>query len=163
MYRVVQSFESIMCMSNVRGKNVRCPSALPFSFYFSGKDGVSHGPRVKPLFNPDKMRIDLAGNLKLCDDWEYTPGRDDQNVGAKSIREMKSFFKVNIVLFCLVWDLHLYDTDVQDYLEGKCSLQDLIRDLDFYDQYKEDLGRITDVFELDNFCRDNNLVNFYGN
>lgn len=150
-------------MSNIRGKHVKHLSKLSFSFYFSGKDGVSHGPRVKPSFNPDKLRIDKAGTLKLCDDWKYVPGKDDQNVSIRQIREMKEFFQVYIVLFCLVWDLQLSDPVVQDYFEGDISFHEMLEDLDFYEEYKEDLDHTDNIFELENFCRDNNLVNFYGN
>lgn len=168
MYRVINTegiacLDGVMCMSNVRGARVKTPSALPFSFYFSAKDGVSHGPKVKVSFDPEKLRIDRCGTLKLCDDWKFIPGQDDSNVKSRDIREMKSFFKVNIVLFCLVWDIHVSDPTVQDYFLGQASLQDIIQEADFYEDYRDDLDRITDVFELDNFCRDNNLVNFYGN
>lgn len=163
MKRLIYSSDTILCMSNVRGARVKRPSALPFSFYFSAKDGVSHGPRVKPSFNPEKLRMDQAGTLKLCDDWEYIPGKDDTGISMRQIQEMKAFFRANIVLFCLVWDLHVSDPTVQDYFQGQASLKDIITELDFYEEYRKDLDVIQDVTKLDKFCRDNNLVNFYGN
>lgn len=76
-------------MSNVRGKYVKRPSSLPFSFYFSPSDGVIHGIWVKPVFDPERSTISKAGTLKLCDDWEYTPGKDDKSVNDKDICKMK--------------------------------------------------------------------------
>ena len=154
--------DDILYMSNARGKYIVNPHALPFSFYFSGKQS-SHGPRVKPIFNDSRMITAKAGTLKLCDDWNYIPGVDDKNVPNKQISEMKRFFKDYIVLFCLVWELNLSDPVLADYFEGRASFKDLIKDIDFYDKYKTELDKINDVKELEEFCRRNNLVNFYGN
>ena len=72
-------------MSNIRGKYVKVPHKLDFSFYFSPKNAVAntdiaHGLRVKPVFNPEKMSINKAGTLKLHSDWKYIPGEDDTKV-----------------------------------------------------------------------------------
>lgn len=52
--RVNKSNEDVLYMSSVRGKDVKNPYQLPFSFYFSSGNGVTHGPRVKPVFNSEK-------------------------------------------------------------------------------------------------------------
>lgn len=68
MKKLLRNPDSVMCMSNVRGKYVVHPGLLKFSFYFSANDGYSHGIRVKPVFNPEKMLLSMVGSLKLCDD-----------------------------------------------------------------------------------------------
>ena len=37
------------------------------------------------------------------------------------------------------------------------------QDVDFYAEYKDELDQIKDILSLEQFCRDNYLVNFYGN
>ena len=169
--------QPIMCMANVRGKKVKNPHSLPFSFYFSNKNfegsDVSHSIRVKPMFNPEKLVPSLTGTLKLSDDWEYIPGSDDKHVSKSDVKKMKQFFLDNIVLFCAVWDGQLQDSLVQEYFMGNSDLQEVIEGLDFYDEYaylSDDNGHLlyslTDVRtvkELDKFCRKYDLVNFYGN
>ena len=48
-------------------------------------------------------------------------------------------------------------------MEGKMNLHEFIESTDFYDSYEEDLNKINSVAELEDFCRANKLVNFYGN
>lgn len=163
MKRVIETSDATLCMSNIRGKYVKHPTPLPFSFYFSSSDGVTHGPRVKPSFNPEKLKMSQTGTLKLCDDWEYIPGKEDSKISSKQVESMKDFFRSYLVLFCAVWDEIIQDGVVADYLVGRISFKEMLQDFDFYEEYKDDLDRIRDVFELDNFCRDNNLVNIYGN
>lgn len=150
-------------MSNVRGRYVKHPSELPFSFYFSSGVGVQHSIRVKPVFNPEKLKRSETGTLKLSDDWEYIPGPNDKDVPQSEIEKMKSFFKDYIVLFCAVWDEQMQDATLQDYLVGNITFDMLLQDLDFYEEYENELQQIHDVSTLDKFCRENNLVNFYGN
>jgi len=154
--------DTIMCMSNVRGNKVRVQKNLPFSFYFSASQG-DHSIRVKPMFNPSKLKDDLVGTLKLCDDWEYIPGPDDSSVSEKDVAKMKKFFHTYLVLFAATWDRQLADGDVYDYLVGDITLPELIETFDFYGDYQEELDDITSVAELEDFCRKNNLVNLYGN
>ena len=162
MKRLIHSSEDIFAMSNVLGKFVKVEKKLPFSFYYSPKNS-SHGPRVKPVINPEKMRISDAGTLELCDKWEFTPGQNDSAVPKKIIDEMKSFFRKYLVLFLLVWEGLADDPILGYYLEGRLALADFIESLDFYEDYKEDLDAIQTVAELEEFCRKHQLVNFYGN
>lgn len=164
--RSVREFDDsdeIMCMSNVVGGDVVHPGKLPFSFYYSTREGVPHEIRVKPIFNDAKMSVLRAGNLKLCDDWKYTPETGKKHIGHSEIRYMKQFFKDNIVLFCLVWDLQVNEPLLGKYLDGRITLNEFMQYIDFYPQYKEQMDQITTVEELEEFCRKNNLVNFYGN
>lgn len=154
--------EPVLCMSNVRGNKVRVQKNLPFSFYFSASQG-EHSIRVKPMFNPSKLKDNMAGTLKLCDDWEYIPGPDDKNVSAKDIAKMKSFFRRFLVLFAAAWERIVDDGDVYDYLVGDITLPELIEQFSFYDEYSEELDDITSVAELEQFCRDNDLVNLFDN
>lgn len=160
---LLSSKDSIFAMSNVRGRYVKNPSQLPFSFYFSSGDGVTHGPRVKPQFNPERLILSLTGTLQLCDNWKYIPGKNDKDVSEKSVRQMKKFFEDYIVLFCLVWDEHMQDATLEDYFKGEITFNEMLQDLDFYSEHKEDLDSIKSVSALEKFCRDNNLVNMYGN
>lgn len=153
---------SVLCMSNVRGNKVRVQKNLPFSFYFSAQQG-QHSIRVKPMFNPTKLRDDLVGTLKLCDDWEYIPGPDDKDVSNDDIQKMKKFFRKYLVLFAATWDRQLADGDVYDYLVGDSTLPELIETFDFYSDYAKELDDISGVVELEEFCRAHNLVNMYGN
>lgn len=153
---------SVMCMSNVRGNKVRVQKNLPFSFYFSAQQG-QHSIRVKPMFNPSKLRDDLVGTLKLCDDWEYVPGPDDAHVSQSDIDKMKKFFRRYLVLFAATWDRQLADGDVYDYLVGDITLPELIETFDFYNEYADELDEISSVSELEEFCRERDLVNLYGN
>lgn len=154
--------DAIMCMSNIRGRKVKNPGQLPFSFYFSNKNS-NHEIRVKPVFNPDKMLFSKTGNLELYGDWNYTPGPDDKRISNKDITSMKSFFRRYIVLFCAVWDEQLTDSDLADYFEGDINFHELLTLFDFYDDYSEELDSIKDVVELEQFCRNNNLVNLRDN
>lgn len=149
-------------MANVRGNKVRVQKNLPFSFYFSSSQG-EHSIRVKPMFNPTKLRDDLVGTLKLCDDWEYVPGPDDKFVSQQDVDKMKRFFRKYLVLFTATWDRQLADGDVYDYLVGDITLPELVETFDFYEEYKEDIDELSSVSELEDFCRKNNLVNMYGN
>jgi hypothetical protein len=89
--------------------------------------------------------------------------REDENVPAKDIKEMKQFFRDNIVLFAAVWDRQLPESDIEDYLEGDMELSDLVQDLTFYAEYSAELDQITTIEEIEEFCRKNQLVNLYGN
>lgn len=160
--REQSELNDVLCMANVRGYKVRIQKNLPFSFYFSASQG-EHSIRVKPMFNPSKLRDDLVGTLKLCDDWEYTPGPDDHAVSKKDIDKMKKFFRKYLVLFAAVWDRQLMEGDVYDYLVGDITLPELIETFDFYTDYHEELDDITTISELENFCKDYNLVNLHGN
>lgn len=152
--------DCLMEMANVLGKKVKIPHKLPFSFYFSTKNNVVHNIRVKPVFNPEKLSVNMTGTLKLCDNWEYIPGKDDYNVSNRDVAEMKAFFREYLVLFCLVWEEKLNEDDVQDYLRAFITFNELLQQIEFY---TEDMDYITTIKELENYCRENDLVNFYGN
>lgn len=171
MYRMIvdSSFEDekspVLGMSNMLDRNIKNPHNLPFSFFFSTSEGVSHGPRVKPIFDPNKLRISEAGTLKLCDDWEYIPGRRDSHVSSKEIRKMKEFFRDYLVLFLAVWQFEIEDNDLQTYFTGGMSFDEMIHLSDLYNAHdcKEELDKIHDVKSLESFCREKKLLNFYGN
>lgn len=162
MKRWIHTKEDIFAMSNVRGKHIKVEKNVPFSFYYSPMNS-SHGPRVKPVLNPEKMNLDDAGTLKLCDDWEFVPGAKDTRPSRKLVKEMKDFFHKYLVLFLLVWDKKVDDPMLEDYFRGDISLKEFIQDIVFYDEYKEVLDEIDSVEKLEEACRRNNLVNFYGN
>ncbi len=171
--KIIENMDNdfLLEMSNVRGKYVKHPHVLPFSFYFSSGKGSIHSIRVKPVFNQDRLRSSATGTLKLSDDWEFIPNPNDKNIKADDIAEMKQFFKDNIVLFVLVWDEFLGDGVVADYLEGKITFKEMLKDIDFYDDFTDKLKDCTTVKELEAFVRINMEeliskgydVNMYGN
>ena len=150
-------------MSNVRGSKVIYPNKLPFSFYFSAKGNINHTIRVKPSFDPDKLKLSQTGTLKLSGDWEYTPSENDKNIESKKITQMKKFFKDNIVLFCMAWEEQMQDATVADFFEGRIDIHELVKDIDFYDLYRSQFDRMETIYELETFCREYHLVNFFGN
>ena len=76
---------------------------------------------------------------------------------------MKQFFKDNIVLFAMVWDEQLQDGVLEYYFTGLTSFHEMIKGIDFYEENKIQMDKLSTVKELETFCRENNLVNFYGN
>lgn len=151
-------------MSNIRGKYVKNPHRLDFSFYFSPKDAVEgkdicHGLRVKPIFNPEKMDIQSAGTLKLHGDWKYIPGTGDISVSNKKVKEMKQFFTDYKILFAAVWEKVLPPDSLYDYFRDTITFSELLQELDFYEDYKEVLSYVTNVIELNMFVKEHNLFN----
>lgn len=131
MKRYIKSHDDIFAMSNVRGRYIKVEKNIPFSFYYSPRNS-SHGPRVKVIFNPDRMKQGLAGNLMLCGDWDFTPGENDSSVSSKEVNKMKEFFRKYLILFLLVWDEHSDEPDPEDYFRGDMDLHELISRIDFY-------------------------------
>lgn len=158
MKRLIRSSEDIFAMANLRGKQIRVPYSLPFSFYFSERNS-SYGIRVKPVFNPDRMHIEDAGNLELHGSWKFTPGRNDANVSSKSKKMMMDFFKTYKVLFAAVWEGEIQEDVVQDYFRGLISWDDMMSEFDCYTTYESEMMNISDVESLERFVRDNNIFN----
>ena len=162
MKKYLRGQDAIFAMSNVQGRFVTVEK-LNFSFYYSSRNS-SHGPRVKVSFNPSKMRVENAGTQKLCDDWAFTGSKKALgSISSKEIQEMQTFFRKYLIIFLLVWDFKCDEPNPENYLTGRISFDEFIQDLDFYGDYSKELDRINTVSELEKFCRDNNLVNFYGN
>ena len=158
--------EYLFEMSNIRGKFVKNPHKLNFSFYFSPKDAVEgkdicHGLRVKPIFNPEKMSIDKAGTLKLHGDWRYIPGEDDKNIGTKAIKEMKEFFRDYKILFAAVWEKELPQDSLYDYFRGTITFNEMLSEFEFYEDFKKELDSISSVEELTDFIDANDLFNVW--
>ena len=158
MERFLKDSDVVFAMSNIRGNKVRVEDPLPFSFFYSPKMS-SHGPRVKPVFDPQKMRIENAGTLKLCDNWRYIPGKND-NPSDKQIEEMKAFFRKYLVVFLLVWDNLVDEPDADEYFKGEITLQEFIACLDFYQDNKEVLDSVKTIGQLEDVCREFNLLDF---
>lgn len=160
--------DNLFEMANIRGKYVKVPGKLDFSFYFSPKDAVEgkdivHGLRVKPLFNLEKMSINKAGTLKLHGDWNYIPGEDDKNVKEKDVKEMKAFFRTYKVLFAAVWEKMLPPDALYDYFRGTITFDKLLSEFEFYSDFEKDIKKINNLIELSNFIRNYNLFNLWEN
>ena len=166
MKLTIKESEILFEMSNMRGKYVKNPHRLKFSFYFSPKDAVEskeikHGLCVKPIFNPEKMNIADAGVLKLHSDWEYIPGNNDKDVSSSDIRDMKQFFKTYKTMFAAVWEKALPPDSLYDYFRGTITFDELLKEFEFYDDYKEELKEISDLTALTDFIRDHDLFNLW--
>ena len=156
----VESDDAIFGMANVRGQYVVTePYDLDFSFYFSSKEGVSHGIRVKPIFDRARMKRSLAGNLELHGDWKYTPGDNDRKVSHSKMLRMIDFFRKYKVLFAAVWEEQLNEDTLQDFFRGFCTLHDLIQDLDCYGANQDILCIVSDVATLERLVRKYHLFN----
>lgn len=155
-------------MSNVRGSKVKNPHKLDFSFYFSTKRAIDnkdnvHGIRVKPIFNPETMNTGDVGTLQLHGNWEYIPGKQDEHISSKKIKDMKEFFKYYKTLFCAVWELELEQDVLYDYFRGIINFKELITEFNFYNKYKKDLDNISTLDELTEFIKNSNLFNLWDN
>ena len=153
-------------MANVRGITVKVPKQLDFSFSFTTKDSreskdINHSFRVKPVFNPTKINHEDLGVLQMFGDWEYTPGPNDTGVRGKPIREMKKFFKTYKVLFAAVWEKVLQQDVLQDYFKGNADFDSMIKEMDFYTEYKDALDNIHSVKDFEKFVKANKIFNTY--
>jgi len=157
--------EYLFEMANIRGKSVKVPHKLPFSFYFSSKDCVEgkslfHGIRVKPVLNSENVSISMAGDLKLCDDWEFIPP-DGEKVDSKLKKQIIEFFRTYKILFAAVWEKVLPPDALYDYFRGTIDFQELKEEFDFYDEFSNELNDIHDLNCLTDFIRTNNLFNLW--
>lgn len=162
MKRYINTSEDTFAMSSVIGRFIKVEKDVPFSFYYFPKNS-NYGPKVKLVLNPDRMKLGETGVLRLCGDWEFTPGPDDKHHSDADVARMRDFFRKYLVLFLLVWDTQVPDPELEDYFRGDITLQEFIQDIDFYPEYSSELNKINSVSELEEFCRVNDVVNFYGN
>ena len=168
---IYEDSSSLFEMSNICGRFVVNPGKLPFSFYFSSKQGAKHGIRVKPSFNPNRLILDKTGTLQLSGDWEYIPGEDDKHTSKKDIDDMKKFFRKYLILFILSWDSFLPDSDVAEYFRGNIDFKEMLTYISFYENFSTELDKCGSAADLEKFVRShldnlNSLgypVNLYGN
>lgn len=159
----LKSNVDIMCMSDVRGKRIKVEPDVNFSFYYSPRNS-SHGPRVKVVFDPDRINPSKMSNLRLSGDWRFTPSKEVNKVPASDISKAKTFFRKYLILILIAWEDATFDqVSIRDYFEGAITLHEFIQELKFYDEYADELDKIASVTELEQFCRDNDLINMYGN
>lgn len=128
MKRFLSGHEAILAMSNVRGKYVTVADNLTFSFFYSPR-WTHHGPRVKVVFNSDKMRREFASVQKLCNDWKFIQNKEDRRPSQSEITDMQQFFRKYLILFLLVWDMKLSEADPADYLTGRMPLDELVENI----------------------------------
>lgn len=101
MKRYLSHAESILAMSNVRGKYITVAKNIGFSFFYSPR-WTHRGPRVKVVFNPAVMRRENASVQKLCDDWAFIYNKKDNRPSQTDMAEMQKFFRKYLILFLLV-------------------------------------------------------------
>ena len=152
-----------MCMSDVRGRRIKVEPNVNFSFCYSPRNS-SHGPRVKIMPDPDRIRSSEMSNLRLSGDWRFTPNWQSSRMSAKDVADVKEFFRKYLILILIAWECATEDeSSIRDYLEGELSLHEFIQELKFYDEYQNELDTISSVSELEDFCRENDLINMYRN
>jgi hypothetical protein len=149
--------EDIFCMANVRGRYVKVPHPLKFSFFFSPK--VGHGIRVKPVFNPDKITRDTVGNLWIHGAYKYTRSKVDKHVTEDQANEMKQFFRDYKVLFAAVWESVLDQNDLLYYFNGSLSFKDMLTRFADYESHKDDLKDVNDCKSLETYVRESEWFN----
>lgn len=157
----IEGEDEIFEMSNVIGDFMKVPHKMNFSFYFSDKDKNKHGIRVKVSFRPNRMKRSMAGILVLHGDWEFYKNVKDEHVSSKDIKEMKKFFKDYKVLFAGVWEERIEERLVQKYFEGDMSLMELIKGMDDYEEYKNELDKVNSIKELEQTVRKYNIFNMH--
>lgn len=145
----------------VIGNSIRVQKNLPFSFAFV-KTSKFHSIRVRVFFNSNEVDYRHMNTLRL-DDWQFFYGPDKTLIPDILLQKCNKFFRRYLVLFAATWDRQLADGDVYDYLVGDITLPELIETFDFYNEYADELDEISSVSELEEFCRERDLVNLYGN
>lgn len=144
----------------MRGVDKR-PRSLPFSFIYCRSKNLELKPEVLVAFDQSNIDHTCTGRLKLYGDWEYTPRDEDKDRTPREIKRMKTFFENHRVLFCAVWTGLLDEVILQDYFVGDISFEKMLRSLTFYEKNREALNEIHEVKQLEQFCKDMHLVNFY--
>ena len=153
-------------MANIRGKTVKIPKRLPFSFSFTSNDSVeskdsSHGFRIKVVFNPEKINASELGTMRMFGDYDYTPGINDVDIDSQSVKKMKRFFIEYKILFAAVWEKVLPQDALQDFFKGHVSLNELVREFDFYEKYAVELNTVTNLDELRHIVKKYSLFNIW--
>lgn len=151
----------LMEMANVRGNEVVQYKRLPFSFYFSSKDGVrgAHAIRVKILWNPSKTPSDADGYMMLHGNYEYVSGSHKYQPTGKELKIAREFFKKYKVLFAAVWENKLSQGALINYfftddLKGLLARFDSIKEKDFYN-----INHCKNLEELEKVVRENHIFN----
>ena len=160
--QALNEVESLMEMSNIRGKDVK-RDYIELSYFFSRKDNNPHGIRVKILFNRDRMTRNPDGYLKLSDDWEYVPTPGSKHIDSKIINDVKSYFKKYKVLFAAVWEDYLDAPDLEDYIKGRIDWSDLITAMtsnnEMANKELEDIKVEDNLIELERIVRTHKFFN----
>lgn len=151
--------DDIFGMSNLRGKYVKTDK-INFSFYFSAQK-ASHAIRVKVSFNDTKINDDDFGVLELHGDWKFTPGKNDESVSSKDVRKMKAFFRKYKVLFAAAWNKEIHESDIVEFFCKGITFSELLQEFYFYDDYQEEMDKIRNVEELEQFVREYNIFNMW--
>ena len=92
-------------------------------------------------------------------DYEYIPGKNDKDVKEKRINAMREFFIDYKILFAAVWEKVLPQDTLQDYFKGHITLNELIKDFYFYDEYEDILSDIDNLEDLRNVVCEYGLFN----
>lgn len=121
-------FKDYFYVDSIRGKNVKVPHSLNFSFCYTIKENsINEEFYVGVSFNSNKIDYIDIGILNL-NNWIYVAGKYDENILEKNIIEMKQFFKTYINLFKDVWESKLPSDTLRDYFCGYISYDDLCKE-----------------------------------
>ena len=141
-------------MANLVGKRVKVEH-IDFSFYFSSKNGISHGIRAKIKWDRDKFIGDADGFMELHGDYNYI-NSGQRKVDGRLVKQARSFFKKYKVLFAAVWENVLDPDAVQEFLRGNMGFSSLLKEFEISMDFSE---RVKNLRELEVFVRDNSLFN----
>ena len=165
MKRYIKSdFDYIECMSNIRGEDIAVPHKQSFSFYYGSKkqmnDGnIAHGIRVKVVKNPSKIIKQQFSVLEIHGDYKFHQNPEADRLNGKQITQIREFFRDYKALFSAVWEEELDENDLRDFFIGVKSFEDLMKCLDFYEEYKQELDKIDTVEDLELLVRRNSIFN----
>lgn len=155
--------EFLFEMTNVRGDEIKIAD-VGFSFYFSSKNDVNHGMRVKVKWNPSKIGKDLDGYFEMHGDYKYYHSPNSKNLPSKrDIKKAREFLKEYKVLFAAVWENILSPYYLEAFLRMDKKLNDIISnfklDKDIIDDLNSKIKHEWDLDILEKEVRKNNLFN----
>ena len=141
-------------MENMLGRKVKIEN-INFSFYFSKKSGMQHGIRVKIKWNRDSFRGTEDGYMDLHGQYDYVESEYGASASEEDISKARVFFMKYKVLFAAVWEEFLEADDVQDYLKGNLTFDEL-KD-SFYDLPKKIFDDAKTIADIEKIVRENKL------
>lgn len=119
--------EFLFEMTNVRGEEIKVAD-VNFSFYFSSKEDVNHGMRIKVKWSPSKINKELDGYFEMHGDYKYHQSLDSKNKpSGRDLKKARAFLKDYKVLFSAVWENILAPYYLEAFLRGDKHLEDLIQ------------------------------------
>ena len=157
--QLLKEEKPLLEMANLVGKTVKTDK-INFSFYFSDKFGVTHGIRVKVVWNENKMQSDNNGYLELHGDYNYINSPGSKKLSEKEINNAREFFKKYKVLFAAGWECEIDLNWIVDYFRQKCTFNELLDAFDdLSDEHNKFIHQAKDIADLEKIVRQYNIFN----